>query len=102
MAVSPVGNAIIVNQNTPIVASQQNLAQNRIDLQNVAAGEIVKDQQKKVEETRPTEQSSQINSEEEKKEQEKEKEKKREKESEETENEQMLSTSPIHLLDVKG
>jgi len=102
MAVSPIGNAIIVNQNIPVAASQQNLAQNRIDLQNVAAGEIVKDEQKKVEETRPTEQSSEINAEEEKKKQEGEqKHTKKENEEEETE-EQNNPPSPEHLLDVKA
>jgi len=101
MAISPIGNAIMVNQNTPIVASAQNLAQNRIDLQNVAAGEIVKDEQKKVEETRPTELSSAISAEEERKQQqEKNKEKKNQPENEQ--DEQKTSSGEVHLLDVKA
>jgi len=101
MAISPIGNAIMVNQNTPIVASAQNLAQNRIDLQNVAAGEIVKDEQKKVEETRPAEESSAINAEEERKKEQNEK-KKKEHETEDEQKEQKTSSAEFHLLDVKA
>jgi len=101
MAISPIGNAIMVNQNTPIVASAQNLAQNRIDLQNVAAGEIVKDEQKKVEETRPTEQSAAVSAEEERKQEQNEK-KKKEHELEDEQKEQKTSSGEFHLLDVKA
>ena len=54
-SVGPIGSAIHVNQLTPVVASEKNALQNRVELQNMAAANASNAKQKEIEEVRPTE-----------------------------------------------
>lgn len=60
MAVGPIGNAIYVNQQTALVASEKNAVQNRFELQNLAAAASANEKEKEVAEVRPTEESHMI------------------------------------------
>lgn len=55
MAVTPLGNVIYTNQNTPVASSVQQANQQRLDFQNVIASELAKDEEDKVQETAPPE-----------------------------------------------
>ncbi len=60
MAISPLGGTIYANQNMQIPASKQIDFQNKLDLQNVQAAEILNEKEKEIEEVRPTEESYKI------------------------------------------
>lgn len=60
MAVSPLGNAILVNQNMHIASNQASNLQNRFDLQNLAAMIKANDKHEEVTKIRPTEESHYI------------------------------------------
>ena len=103
MAIGPLGNAIFINQNMHIPASQQTDQLNRYEIQNFFANEILKDKDKVIQEVRPTEEGHKISpdkeqpKEQEKKEQEKEEHKRAPKE----ESEPLSATPHLHLLDIK-
>lgn len=61
MAVTPLGNIIQINQNTHVAGNKAANFINRIDIQDLAAKEIAKDDKKDVEEVRPTEESEKVN-----------------------------------------
>ena len=61
MAISPLSNIIFVNQNMNVAASVQNMEFNRYDVQQAAAQAMVNEKEKRVEETRPPEESEAIN-----------------------------------------
>jgi E3 ubiquitin-protein ligase DOA10 len=65
MAVTPTGNSILVNQQTPIVANKIGDLQNRFDLQSYAAAENAKQQDKRLKESRPVEKNQKMDNEEE-------------------------------------
>ena len=60
MAISPLSNIIFVNQNMNVASAIQNMQFNRYDVQNAAAQSIVNEKEKTIEETRPTEETMQI------------------------------------------
>ena len=107
MALSAIGGAIYANQNMHIPASKQIDMQNRIDLQNSAAAQILNEKDKEIAEVRPTEESYKIDPE---KEHEKEKndesagEKEQEQQMEEKIAKKQKKESPsslAHHLDIK-
>lgn len=57
MAVSPIGNLTIVNQNTQIGAIQHANAQTRPDFQSMVALQELEDRQKEISEVRSTEET---------------------------------------------
>ncbi len=105
MAISPVGGVIYANQNMQVPASKQIDFQNRLDLQNVVAAELIKEKEKEVEEIRPTEESYKIDPENEH-EKEKSEEESGEKEEEakfanKIEKKIKKDSKSTHLLDIK-
>jgi len=60
MAVSPLGNVIVVNQMTPAATSMQNAHTNRVDIQNFAAQVAANEKKQEIEEIRPTEENHKI------------------------------------------
>jgi len=61
MAVTPTGNVIQVNQNMHIAATKVANAMSRIDVQDLAAKEIAKEEKKDVEEVRAMEKAYRVN-----------------------------------------
>jgi len=59
-AVSPLGNQIIVNQNTPAVAQVQGDHQNRVAAQSMLTNQAQQEEQKNIAEVRPTEETYKI------------------------------------------
>ena len=99
MAIGPIGSAIYVNQQMAAVAGEQNAAQNKFDLQNLAAAAIANDKDKEVQEVRPTEETGETNEDaERKKREEEENEKNKENKKDEEEKDQ---SPPLHHLDIK-
>lgn len=96
MAVGPIGNAIYVNQQMASVAGEQNAAQNKFDLQNLAAAAIANDKEKEVQEVRPTEETGETNEDAERKKREEEQ---REKEKQQKEDKDKKPS--LHKLDIK-
>ena len=106
MAISPLGGVIYANQNMQVPAAKQIDFQNRLDLQNVVAAELLNEKEKEVEEVRPTEESYKIDPE-----HEHEREKKDEESGEKKEEEKMVEkiakknkkekVISKHLLDIK-
>lgn len=97
MAIGPIGNAIYVNQQMASVASEQNAALNKFDLQNLAAAAIVNEKEKEVQAVRPTEEIHETNEDAERKKREEEENEKNKEKSEEKEE----KSPPLHLLDIK-
>lgn len=60
MPISPVGNVIYTNQNTPVASQVQQNQQQRIDFQNSLAAEFHKDEKDKIQETNPVEENHKI------------------------------------------
>ncbi|ARR01223.1 hypothetical protein [Campylobacter porcelli] len=60
MAISPISNAIYVNQNTPAAASVQSDFQSKLDMQMAMNAAASAEKKKEVEETRPTEETYKI------------------------------------------
>ncbi|MEE3704700.1 hypothetical protein V2I29_03780 [Campylobacter sp. CX2-8023-23] len=60
MAISPISNAIYVNQNTPAAASVQSDFQSKLDMQMAMNAAVSAEKKKEVEEVRPTEETYKI------------------------------------------
>ncbi|BBG64811.1 hypothetical protein NNO_0109 [Hydrogenimonas sp.] len=60
MAISPLTNIIFVNQNMNVASAIQNMQFNRYDVQNAAAQAMVNEKERTIEETRPAEETMQI------------------------------------------
>ncbi len=60
MSISPVGGVIYANQNMQIPASKQIDFQNRLDLQNSVAAQILNEKEEEIAEVRPTEETYRI------------------------------------------
>lgn len=60
MAISPISNAIYVNQNTPVAATVQSDFQSKLDMQMAMNAAASAEKKKEVEEIRPTEESYKI------------------------------------------
>lgn len=98
MSIGPVGAAIYTNQQIATVASEQNAAQNKFDLQNLAAAAIVNEKEKEVSEVRPTEETGETNEDAERKKREEEENEKNKKDKDRDDN---YKTPPLHQLDIK-
>lgn len=102
MAVTPLGSVIYTNQNMNVVTQKQADFQNRVDVQNTAAGVAANEKERLVNEIRPTEETHKIDPEKEhekkKREQENppEDEKKKKDSDEANENKTTLN----HILDI--
>ncbi len=57
MAISPLGNIVLVNQMTPVATAPQNAHTNRVELQNFMAQAAVQEKDEKVLEIREAEES---------------------------------------------
>ncbi len=60
MAISPLGSVIYTNQNTQAASVKQSDVQNRVDMQNIAAGATANEKGKEIREVRPTEETYKI------------------------------------------
>ncbi len=60
MAVTPLGNIILVNQNMHVAAGNQIDYQNRIEFQNIAAAAAANEKQRQIEETREMEEGHKV------------------------------------------
>ena len=100
MAVSPLGNVIVVNQMTPAVSSVQNAHQNRIDFQNMAAQFAAIEKEKEVMNVRPTEENKEINPDREHQKQEADEELSKGKKRAKEQNSHTDSLSSEHRLDI--
>ncbi len=107
MAVTPLGNIILVNQNMHVAAANQIDYQNRIEFQNVAAAIAANEKQRQIEETREMEEGHQIDPDREHnremaEEQSGEKEQETEaRYAQEEKRKKEAASSPLHLLDIK-
>jgi hypothetical protein len=100
MAISPLGNVILTNQNAPVASLAQQQVQGRIDFQNMIASEISQEKKEEIERTRPTEASAEVDPDREHQRQEAdEREKQRPKKGAREEEPEFIES--IHLLDVK-
>lgn len=100
MAIGPVGNAIYVNQQMASVASDKNVQLNRFELQALAAQVIMQDEEKEIQEVRPTEENQQVDSDREHAKEQAEQEEKRSKQQED-DAPAAEESQPLHLLDIK-
>ncbi len=60
MAVTPLHNIILINQNMNVAASNQTSQFNRFDIQQAVAQAQANEKEKRIEETRPAEEAHQI------------------------------------------
>lgn len=98
MSIGPIGAAIYTNQQMAAVAGEQTAAQNKFDLQNLAAAALANEKEKEVAEVRPTEETGETNEDAERKKREEE-EREKNKENEDK-NEQPMPK--LHQLDIKA
>ena len=104
MAISPLGNVVLVNQMTPAATAPQNAHTNRVELQNFMAQAAVQERDEKVLEIREAEESHEIDPDREHQQQEADEEmqnmsqKRREHSKDE---EDSSDTPPLHKLDIK-
>jgi hypothetical protein len=99
MAIGPVGSAIYTNQQTPIVATlkAENIA--RLDFQNMVAQTIVNEEEKRIQEVRPTEENQEVDPDREHQKEEMEQRNKRSKKQKQISQEE--ENTPLHKLDIK-
>lgn len=100
MAVTPLGNVIQINQNMHIAAHKVSNAMSRIDIQDLAAREIAKDEKKEIEEVRPTEESHKVNEDSEREKHQAQDERYRQKRKDEDEEDEEKKDE-LHHLDLK-
>jgi electron transfer flavoprotein alpha subunit len=98
-SISSTGGALLVNQMTPAVASNQNAHTNRVDFQNMIAQSQAQEKDEKVLEVRPTEENQEVNEDKEHTRDEADRESKRNKKVEEQEEEE--DGLPHYTLDVR-
>jgi len=104
MAISPLGNIVLVNQMTPAATAPQNAHSNRVELQNFMAQAAVQEKDEKVLEVREAEESHEIDPDREHQQQESDEQmknmsRKRKPHSENEEDEPDFQ--PLHKLDIK-
>jgi len=99
MAVSPIGNTILVNQMTPAVSNTQSAHSNRVDFQNMVAQAAVNEKDEKVLEVRPTEENQEVDEDREHTRDESDRETKRAKKEEHEEEDH--ESSSLYKLDIK-
>lgn len=106
MAITPVGGMVYANQGMQAPATQQAEFQQRLDAQNSAAMVATNEEQKEIEEVRPTEESYEVDPEKEHEQQKHDEEAGAEEEqilSKKNENDDEITSleSDEHLLDIK-
>ncbi len=100
MAIGPIGNTIYVNQQMASVASDKNVQLNRFELQALAAQVIMQEQEKEIQEVRPTEENQKVDPDREHtKEQAQQEEERSEHHTKESPPEE--EPKPLHILDIK-
>jgi hypothetical protein len=97
----PVESAIFTNQQTASVASEKNVQQARFDLQNAAAAETVNGKKKEVEEVRPAEENQKVDEDREHQKNEADQETARAEHEDREDEEEVVLSSPLHILDIK-
>jgi len=103
MAISPLGNVVLVNQMTPAATAPQNAHTNRVELQNFMAQAAVQERDEKVLEIREAEEAHAVDPDREHNQQEADEEmqnmsQKKKKHKEETDSSHI---PPLHKLDIK-
>jgi hypothetical protein len=104
MAISPLGNIVLVNQMTPAATAPQNAHNNRVELQNFMAQAIIQEKDAKILEVREAEESHALDPDREhQQEQADEQMKDMEKSADDKHEEQEASSTeePLHILDIK-
>ncbi len=101
MPIAPIGNVILVNQQSPFVSSSVADTNARIELQNIMAQHLVNEEEKQIQEIREPEESHAIDPDREHQRQEADEEAKNRKEAAEHKSEEKNPPSPLHKLDIK-
>ncbi len=101
MAISPLGNVVVVNQMTPAASAIPNAHHNRVDIQNIAAQAAANEQKKEIEQIRPTEQSHEIDPDREHQRQEADENTPSNEQEKQEQNPQQEQKSGIYKLDIK-
>ena len=103
MAISPLGNIVLVNQMTPAATAPQNAHTNRVELQNFMAQAAVQERDEKVLELREAEESHALDPDREhyREESDEEMQNMSQKKKNHEEEDDASETSPLHKLDIK-
>ncbi len=104
MAISPLGNIVLVNQMTPAATAPQNAHNNRVELQNFMAQALLQEQDKEIQEVREPEESHALDPDRDHNQQEADEEMQnmsQKKRTATTKEEKSSDTSPLHKLDIK-
>ena len=104
MAISPLGNIVLVNQMTPAATAPQNAHNNRVELQNFMAQALLQEQDKEIQEVRELEESHALDPDRDHNQQEADEEMQnmsQKKRTTTTKEEKSSDTSPLHKLDIK-
>ncbi len=103
MAISPLGNVVLVNQMTPAATAPQNAHTNRVELQNFMAQAAVQERDEKVLEIREAEESHAVDPDREHNQEEADEEMKNmsQKKKPHKKEDDSSSTPPLHKLDIK-
>jgi len=104
MAISPLGNIVLVNQMTPAATAPQNAHNNRVELQNFMAQALLQEQDKEIQEVREPEESHALDPDRDHNQQEADEEMQnmsQKKRTTTTKEEKSSDTSPLHKLDIK-
>ncbi|MGM0622810.1 MAG: hypothetical protein ACQESH_02200 [Campylobacterota bacterium] len=97
MAVTALGNVIQVNQNIHLAANKVSNVMSRIDVQDLAAREIAKEQKKSIEEVKPAEETYKVNPDNEREKDQARQERYRQSDGEEEDDEQPLEDDAHHI-----
>ncbi len=103
MAISPLGNIVLVNQMTPAATAPQNAHTNRVELQNFMAQAAVQEKDEKVLEIREAEESHALDPDREHNQQEADEEMQNmsQKKNPHKKEDDSSATPPLHKLDIK-
>ncbi|WP_297433960.1 hypothetical protein [Sulfurimonas sp.] len=103
MAISPLGNIVLVNQMTPAATAPQNAHTNRVELQNFMAQAAVQERDEKVLEIREAEESHALDPDREHNQQEADEEMQNmsQKKKPHKKEDDSSATPPLHKLDIK-
>jgi hydroxylamine reductase (hybrid-cluster protein) len=100
MGISPVGGVIYANQQMAGIASEVGAANNRLELQALAAAAVASEQKKEIQEVRPAEENQNVDADREHNKEQAEQEERRASKEEHAPKEE-VSIKSLHLLDVK-
>ena len=100
MAVTALGNVIQVNQNIHLAANKVANTISRMDVQDLAAREIAKEQKKSIEEVKPAEETYKVNPDNEREKDQARQERYRQGEDEEEDEQQQSLEDDAHHIDI--